>query len=398
MRPSVDFERGARRGDKSATTGANRRTPAHFVFFPLAAAYAMVVLPVSVLTLLGIASTPPGLAWPIGHAHEMIFGFALAVISGNQLGPMNARPLWLLVVLWGCARVAFLFAPQSLAATGANIAYAVLLGLRLVPRLAASAKKWRNVALPAVLTSICASTIALQVALRTDHMPGIRAVVGVSVPLLALLMLFMGGRLIAAAVAGQLYRQGDRLAARVQPRLEAALIVSMGIAVAIAPAAHWTWAAEVESMAMLSASALAAVRLMRWRLWALRGRADLLCLAAGYAWLALGIALFGISLATGRYQIAALHVIMVGSLGTLTLNVMAMTHALKARTFSYRARLPVYATLLVGAAATIRATSGYGIGDYRTLLLAASLCWSGAFALLLWLLVRDRVMKDASPA
>lgn len=375
-----------------------RRISAHVVFFPAAAAYGMWVLPTSVVSMLGIIDALPGLAWPAGHAHEMIFGFTLAVISGQQLGPMKARSLWLLLVLWTSARIAFVLAPQSLGAMIANVAYAALLGSRLVPRLFGSAKKLRNLALPAALASICVSAIALQVALRVDSAPGVQAAVAVSVPLLALLMLFMGGRLIAAAVAGQRYRQGDRLAARVQPRIEGALIVSMGVASLAAPFAPRLGAAEVGAAAMLIAAALATVRLVRWKLWALRGRPDLLCLAAGYAWLALGIALFGIALATGRHQIAALHVITVGSLGTLTLNVMAMTHALKARHAPSRARIPVYATLLVGAAAVVRATSGYGFGDYRTLLLTASLCWSGAFALLLWLLVRDRVMKAVSPA
>jgi uncharacterized protein involved in response to NO len=351
----------------------------------------MAALPASVVSLLGMGATLPGLAWPVGHAHEMIFGFALAVISGNQLGPMNARHLTFLFMLWAGARIAFLFAPQSMAAMGANIAYAALLGGRLVPRLAGSAKKLRNMALPAVLSAICASAIALQLALRADSMPGIQAVVGVSVPLLALLMLFMGGRLIAAAVAGQLYRQGERPAARVQPGLEGGLIVGMGTAALAAPFADSAWAADLEAGAAVGAGVLAAARLVRWRLWAVRDRPDLLCLAAGYAWLALGIALFGVSLAAGRYQLAALHIIMVGSLGTLTLNVMAMTHSLKARKDPSRARLPVWATFLVGAAAAARVAAAFGVGDYRALLLTAALCWSGAFALLLWLLVRERL-------
>lgn len=380
----------------SVAADPRRRIAAHAVFFPAAAAYGMWVLPAWVLSLLGGGGSLPGLAWPAGHAHEMIFGFALAVISGHQLGPMQPRALWFLLVLWASARIAFVLAPQSTGAMIANVAYAALLGLRLVPRLFGSAKKPRNLALPAVLAAICAGAITLHVALRAGSAPGVHAVIAVSIPLLALLMLFMGGRLIAAAVAGQLYRQGDRLAARVQPRIEGALIVSMGIAAVAAPFAPTGWTAQVGAAAMLTAAALATVRMARWRLWAVRGRPDLLCLAVGYAWLALGSALYGIALATERHQLAALHVIMVGGLGTLTLNVMAMTHMLKSRNAPSRARIPLYATVLVGTAAVVRAASGYGLGDYRTLLLTASLCWSGAFGLLLWLLVRDRVMK--SPA
>ena len=81
---------------------------------------------------------------------------------------------------------------------------------------------------------------------------------------------------------------------------------------------------------------------------------------------------------------------MVGGLGTLTLNVMAMTHLLKGRNVPARARLPVWGTLLIAAATLARVAGGLGLGEYRALLFAGSLCWSVAFALLLWLFVRER--------
>ena len=59
--------------------------PGNVVFFPVAAAYAMLVLPASVSSMLGMTGAFPGIATPSGHAHEMLFGFALAVVAGNQL-------------------------------------------------------------------------------------------------------------------------------------------------------------------------------------------------------------------------------------------------------------------------------------------------------------------------
>lgn len=38
--------------------------------------------------MLGVTSAFPALASGTGRAHEMLFGFALAVVAGNQLGPM----------------------------------------------------------------------------------------------------------------------------------------------------------------------------------------------------------------------------------------------------------------------------------------------------------------------
>ena len=104
--------------------------------------------------------------------------------------------------------------------------------------------------------------------------------------------------------------------------------------------------------------------------------------------------LYGAALAAGRYQTTALHIIMVGALGTLTLNVMVMTWTLKARQDPSRARAPVWATLLIAAAALARALASLGVYDPLVLLQLAALCWSGAFALLLILLVRVRAYRN----
>jgi uncharacterized protein involved in response to NO len=364
------------------------------VFFPAATAYAIFVLPASVFTMLGLTGALPALASPTGHAHEMLFGFALAVVAGNQLGPMAVPRLALLAGLWVIARATFLAAPHSMTAAAANIAFAVLLAAYVAPRLLGAAKKWRNQALPLVLVAICVSSIAFHLAQHAGFAAAGHTILIVAVLLFALLMLFMGGRLIAPTVAGQFYRQGGKLDAGVQPRIEGGLLVAMAVAAAASVFANWPPFAMLAAAATAVAGALAAVRLLRWRLWVLRGRPDLLCLAAGYGWLAIGLLLYGAAVAAGRYQAAALHIITVGALGTLTLNVMAMTWTLKARQDPSRARARVGATILIGMAALARALAGLGVYDPSALLRLAALCWSGAFVLLLILLVRVRARRN----
>jgi uncharacterized protein involved in response to NO len=82
-----------------------------------------------------------------------------------------------------------------------------------------------------------------------------------------------------------------------------------------------------------------------------------------------------------------MHVITVGSLGTLTINVMALTWTLKARAGPARV-LTVSATLLIATATVARLLSASDVGDPRWWLLAAASCWSAAFALLLIRLAR----------
>ena len=288
---------------------SRRLVAGNTVFFPMATIYAVFVLPASVFSMLGLTGALPALTSSTGHAHEMLFGFALAVVAGNQLGPIPMQRLILLAGLWVIARATFLSAPQSMTAAAANIAFAALLAAYLAPRLLGAAKKLRNQALPLVLMAICASSIAFQFAPYTGFTNAGHGILMVAVLLFALLMLFMGGRLIAPTVAGQFYRQGGKLDARVQPRIEGGLIVTMVVAVAASLCASWPPSAMLAAAATMIAGVLSAVRLLRWRLWVLRGRPDLLCLAAGYAWLAIGLVLYGAALAAGRYQTAALHII-----------------------------------------------------------------------------------------
>ena len=74
----------------------------------------------------------------------MLFGFALAVVAGNQLGPVPLPRVALLDGLWVIARATFLTAPQSMTAAAANIAFAALLAAHLAARLFGAAKKLRN--------------------------------------------------------------------------------------------------------------------------------------------------------------------------------------------------------------------------------------------------------------
>lgn len=323
-------------------------------FYPAAALYAALGLPASVLAM------PAGWS-PRWHAHEMLFGFALAAVAGNQLGALSGWRLGVLLAAWLGARAAFFASPGGLAAAIANAAFAALLAGLVAPRLLGAAKKLRNQALPAVLVALCASAIAFHFVFYP---------LSAVVLLLATLMLFMGGRIIVPGVAGQLERQGIRLAARVQPRIEGAILVAMGLAVI---ASFFRLHLMVAALCLV-AGILAAIRLARWRLWALRGRPDLFCLASGYAWLALGLAAFGAAAAIGRLQSEALHLITVGALGTLTFNVMAMSWLAKARRDRARSVIIVWGTALVAAATLLRVAGA---------LEAAALCWSAAYALLL---------------
>jgi uncharacterized protein involved in response to NO len=371
-----------------------RRLTSHEVFFPAAALYGAIVLPWSVLAIIGVVHGPAALGTPMGHAHELLLGYALAVVAGYQLPPMSGRRLALLFMLWLLARIAYVTGPGGLASAVPDIAFAAVLAWHVVPRLYVAAKKLRNLALPGLLAGLCVAAAAFDVTANLARPDGWLAIAIAVVLLLAALMLFMGGRIIAPAAAGQLQRQGIPPTARVQPRIEGALLALMAIAIAAAvvPALD-----PLLRAGCVAAGALALVRLLRWRLWECRGRPDLLCLGAGYAWLAIGLMALGLA-PPGALRTAAIHLITVGAMGTLTFNVMAntvMTRARRDRTTE--PRLP-WGTALIAAAAVLRVAAVLAPEHALPLLMAAAACWSAAMLLLAALLAGLVSRRRASPA
>jgi uncharacterized protein involved in response to NO len=186
------------------------------------------------LGLTQVAPAPTSLALPPGHAHEMLLGYALAVLAGYQLPALPRPRLWSLFSLWLLARVTFL-APAGVGALEAlNEDFAIALAVHAAPRLARSAKKLRNQALPALIVTICAAAFAYAVVRRTGLTVAPSALATLMVLLLAGLMLFMGGRILAPMIAGDFYRRHQSLGPRVQPRIEGALLATTAVGVVAA--------------------------------------------------------------------------------------------------------------------------------------------------------------------
>ena len=258
-------------------------------FFPAAAIYAAAILPASVLMMLGLLPTFPGLATPAGHAHEMLFGFALAVVAGYLLGPQPQRFTLTLLGCWLVARLGFLCWPASWLAIGGSLLFAVGLLWKVVPRFLGAAKKWRNQTVAPVVVGLGLVSLLASLGLDSSGPWRVPALL-----LFALLLFFMGGRIIAPAAAGHALSEGRRLDARVQPHIEGAVLLLLGFALGLS-LLPWAPAERMVGGLLVGAGALCTIRLLRWQPWRCRKRPDLLVLLLGYAWLALGLLLLGIA-------------------------------------------------------------------------------------------------------
>ena len=271
---------------RPANSGRTRAPFANALFFPAATLYAAIVLPFWVGGLLGIWSMPAELDFVTGHAHEMLLGFGMAVVAGYLLGPQPMFVTLTLLGLWLIARISFHAAPDSVITLTSTALFAAGVAWQVVPRYGLAAKKWRNrVVAPTVATlaliSFSAPGILLHPAFDQIHAAW---VLHAALLLLTLLMFFMGGRILAGAIAGQLKRRRLGPSAGVQPRLEGTALLALIGALLLVPTQHPMLNAS-QGMLLGLAGVLTWARLLRWRLWHCLDRPDLLALAMGYAWL-----------------------------------------------------------------------------------------------------------------
>ncbi len=140
------------------------------MFFPAAAAFGAVAVPLSVHGMLSGHALSPGFASVPGHAHELLFGFALAVVAGFLINRISAARLGALFVLWLAARASFLAYPGSIAAVIANVMFAAMLATLVSPQFLRSAKKWRNKSLAPLLIALCLTAIVFQLGAATTHL------------------------------------------------------------------------------------------------------------------------------------------------------------------------------------------------------------------------------------
>lgn len=325
------------------------------------------------------------LSW---HQHEMLFGYAAAVMAGflltaipNWTGrlPLRGAPLGLLFGLWLAGRLAVAGSATigPLAAMVIDVAFPVTM-VTLVLREVIAGRNWRN--LPVVLLVGLFGLANLlshlePVAGLGSGDPGHRLGIAVMIMLIGLI----GGRVVPSFTANWLRK-----------RAADALPVPFGgydrialLALAIALLA-WTFAPDAAATAalLLFAGILHAVRLGRWRGWRTAAEPLVTILHVAYAWLPIGLVLLALErLTPGPWPLASVHALTAGAIGTMTLAIMtraSLGHSGRPLTAGPATRL-IYAGVVGGAA--LRVLSPALPFEPGAVLMIAGGLWAGAFAL-----------------
>jgi uncharacterized protein involved in response to NO len=123
-------------------------------FFLLAGVWATLAVPLWLAAFAGETQVPTAFPPTIWHVHEMIFGYAAAVVAGflltaipNWTGrmPLQGSPLAALALIWVAGRVAVLISAALGAASAAALDLAFpLIFLAVVAREILAGRNWRN--------------------------------------------------------------------------------------------------------------------------------------------------------------------------------------------------------------------------------------------------------------
>lgn len=350
-------------------------------FYLMAASFAAISIPLWLAVYYGWLRGLPqvGLYW---HMHEMVYGFALAVIIGflytagrkwTSLWTPRRGHLAMLAALWLIGRVAMLWAPPLTAAL-VDLLFLPCATWPLYVVLQRSDNK-RNRFLIGLLGLLTLVNVAFHSSVLGWIALAPTSAIQAAILIIVIVESVIGARVIpgftANAVPGVkpvLHARRDR--------------VSLGLTIAASLA--WVFGMPASAIAALALAAACSqtLRLVGWQSHRTLHQPLLWILHLSYAWIPFGFVLIALSALQVVSASAAFHALTVGSMGGLIIGMMTRTalghtgRPLKAG----KCEVVMYLLIQLGAIARLCAATGPAwLRDGE--LVFAALCWSAAFLL-----------------
>ena len=361
-------------------------------FYILGALLACASVPLWIAVFLGglrLGASVSPLLW---HAHEMLFGFATAIIVGFLLTAVKAwtglatlRGAWLgaLAALWLVARLAALGAPYAVYAALDMLLLPIVAVILL--RVLILAGNRRNLPLIGILVLLSLANLAFHLAvLDVIGLPPVQALYA-GLALIVMIECVMAGRVVPAFTAS------------VNPGLKIKLPRWQEITtLAVTAMALLLWVSAqpgiVPALVLALAGVLHVARIVQWHPLKTLSRPILWVLHAAYAWIPIGLLLLAMAQMGWVTVSVGVHALAVGATGGLIIGMLTRTARGHTGRPLQASRAEVLAYALVMGAALIRVffpivlPQWYGPG-----LIAAAAAWSVAFGIYLviftpWLL------------
>jgi uncharacterized protein involved in response to NO len=297
-------------------------------FFLLAAVFGSALIPFWILVLAGFAKPVGYLAPFVWHAHEMIFGYTVAVIAGflltavgnwTQRETLVGGPLIALAGLWVLGRFVMAFAgvlPRGVPAV-VDLAFMPAL-VAALGRPLVQARNRRNFVVLAVLGGLFAANLVVHLDGLGVAFPGSgRQACLVAIDGVVVLILIIAGRVFP------MFTRNATEAATIHSSrwLELTTVGGMVLLTAIDIVAP-SWIGATALSGVVGSAALA--RAWGWRARGMARQPLLWVLHLGHAWVPIGLLLRVVARFTSAVPMSlATHALTVGALGSLTLGMMA---------------------------------------------------------------------------
>ncbi|MCT7664033.1 NnrS family protein [Shinella kummerowiae] len=264
---------------------------------------------------------------PNWHAHEMLFGFASAVLAGflltavpNWTGrlPVSGWPLAGLFALWCAGRIALLASDTIGVAVAATIdALFLPVLLAICTREVVAGRKWKDLKVMAGLAALSLANALYHVAaIHGGHDP---MATRLAVAAYVVLVMIVGGRIIPSFTRNWLNKFG-RTDFPVPYNSYDMVVILAGTGTL------GLWAVLPERPSTAAAGAVAAalhcIRLHRWRGWTVARDRILVILHIAYVFIPLGLLAISLSAAGYLEERSVLHLLSVGAIACMMLAVM----------------------------------------------------------------------------
>jgi len=351
-------------------------------FFLLAGLAAIILLGTWLALAVGQLSPPAHYDLVGWHSHEMLFGYAAAVIAGflltavrNWTGvdTLSGGPLAALAGLWFAARLLpWLPGVPGIVIAAIDLAFLPVLALALLGPLRAGNSRMNLVLPPLLIGMTVANTLIHARALGWTDVPattGIRLMLD----LVLVLVLLVGGRVMPFFT--EMGVAGARPTVRRPVEIGGVVLMALLIVLHLAGIGGPLLAAVAAAMALLQA-----VRLAGWYQRGVFAVPILAVLYSGYGWMVAGFLLHALA-EVGIFPASpAIHAFTVGAVGVLTLGMMSRV-ALGHTGLPMRPALAIdIAFVLLNAAALVRVLLTAAVpSGHGTWLYLSGFLWLAAF-------------------
>ena len=351
-------------------------------FYLGAAVLAALAVPAWMMVFLGQWVWAPALSPLLWHAHEMLLGFASAVIIGFLMTAVKAwtglatprgLPLGALALLWLSARIAALTAPYAVYAMLDTLLLPIvaLVLLRLLLR----AGNTRNLPLAALLLLLSAAnaTFHLSVLGLLDLAP--TRALHAALAVIVMVECVMAGRVIPGFSMSAI--PGLRITALLWLERSALALTGLGLLLWVFAAPGW-----IAALTLGLAAAAHVWRQWRWKPLLSRRRPILWVLHLSYAWIPVGLGLLALAQINLLAVSLGLHALAVGTTGGLIIGMITRTARRHTGRTLQVAPAEVLAYVLVALAAVMRVLMPLLWPDLLLVwLIGAAAAWSVAFAI-----------------